>query len=136
MNQPLLQSLSAPCHVAILIKQEHIPDCGAGPSLLHSDVRRWSALTPTLNDSQPIKSKGLEEHLELQHGFQTIKLPTASYKSWCGHESGLLLAKTQRPKCVALILPLDTEGGDGHKHAAQLRRLSQVHVSCDLLALF
>lgn len=116
MNQPPSHCLSAPCNAAILTKQEHIPDCGAGPSLSNSDVKLVPGLPPTSNDSQLMQGEGQEECHKLEHGFfQTIKLQTAPYKSWCGPESEPLLVKTQRPKSLALIAPLDTEGGDANR---------------------
>lgn len=101
--------------------------CGVGPSLSNSDVKPWPGLTPTLDDSQFIKGEGQKECHELeQRLFQTIKPQAAPYELRCGRESGPLLAKNQRPKCMALLLPLDTEGGDGPLEA----------IPGELLALF
>lgn len=39
------------------------------------------------------------------------------------------ILRSQRPKRMALLAPFDTKGGNGLKHAEQLGRLSEAHLS-------
>lgn len=86
----------------------------ASPSLLNIDTKRWTGLTPTLNNSQHMKGEGQKECLG-----QT--LPDCKTKNHLPHhrmyfESGPLLMRLSVPR--PLLAP--SEGGYGLKHAVQL----------------